>query len=91
MNMLDALKVAYDNPEVKGARPVSWNDKPCAIFWMEEAKIFALASPQGLSLAPIPGDQTWTDWEVITDDDLQAQIDKFESDKANINPVDQSN
>lgn len=77
MNMLEALKVAYDNPETIGARPASWKGLPSAIFWSKEAKLFIILMPNGASPAPIPGEETWKEWETVSEDVVEKEIQDF--------------
>ncbi len=99
MDMINCLKEVYNNPTEKGARPVSWKGTAACIVWAdlkEDGQLWIVRTMAGFQAAPIPGDEIFNDWEVITlqtifdeQKPFETQLKDLESQLASISGSDQ--
>ena len=72
MNMIEALELAWNTPETLAVRPLSWKNSGVAILMVNS--MFVLASEKGLALSPIPGQESFKEWESLTTEELEAEV-----------------
>jgi len=71
--MLEALQAAWNQKETLAARPVTWKGMGVGIIGLGE--MFVIVTKDGLALSPIPGDETFKEWETVTTEVIDEEID----------------
>jgi hypothetical protein len=77
MNMLEALKAVWDQPETLAARPVTWNGVGVGILRIGD--MFVIVTQAGLALSPIPGNETFGEWETVTTDTIDTEVENLQA------------